>query len=95
MSRKPFVFVYEVNLTSPSVQDKTADADRLINELKKNGLENVAIPLDILRRLPVEIRKNQFRQSLVIGFYEDSFRVLDMGERKDIRACPRYRIYEH
>ena len=82
MSRKPFVFVYEVNLTPPSVQDKTADADRLKNELKKNGLDNVTIPLNILRRLPEEIRKNQFSLRLVIGFHEDNFRVLDIGKEK-------------
>ena len=78
MSRKPFVFVHEVDLTPPSVQDKTADADRLKNELKKNGLDNVTIPLNVLRRLPEEIRGNHFRLRLVIGFYEDGFRLLDI-----------------
>jgi uncharacterized 2Fe-2S/4Fe-4S cluster protein (DUF4445 family) len=82
MSRKPFVFVYEVDLTPPSLQDKTADADRLKNELKKKGLHNVTIPLNIMRRLSEEIRREQFRLRLVIGFHEDKFRVLDTGKEK-------------
>jgi uncharacterized 2Fe-2S/4Fe-4S cluster protein (DUF4445 family) len=82
MSRKPFVFFYEIDLTPPSVQDKTADADRLKNELKQDGLDNVTIPLNILRRLPEEIRVNHFRLRLVIGFYEDGFRLLDIGKDK-------------
>jgi uncharacterized 2Fe-2S/4Fe-4S cluster protein (DUF4445 family) len=82
MSRKPFVFFYEIDLTPPSVQDKTADADRLKNELKQNGLDNVTIPLNLLRRLPEEIRRNNFRLRLVIGFYEDGLRLLDIGRDK-------------
>ena len=78
MSRKPFVFFYEIDLTLPSVQDKTADADRLKNELKQGGLDNVTIPLNILRRLPEEMRRNNFSLRLVIGCHEDSFRLLDI-----------------
>ncbi len=42
----------------------------------------MTIPLNILRRLPEEIRRNQFSLRLVIGFHEDNFRVLDMGKEK-------------
>ncbi len=82
MSLNPFVFLYEVNLIPPSVEDKTADADRLKNELKKNGLHNVIIPLNILRRLPEEIRRNQFSLRLVIGVHEGNFRLLDIGKEE-------------
>ena len=82
MSHKPFVFLYDVDLTPPAVQDKTADADRLKKELEKKGFHNVIIPLNILRRLPEELRRNQFSLRLVIGFYENSFRLLDMGKEK-------------
>jgi len=82
MSRKPFVFVSDVHLTLPEVQDKTADADRLKEELGKKGLHDLSIPLNILRRLPAELRKNRFSLRLVIGFYKNSFRLLDMGKEK-------------
>lgn len=82
MGRKPFVFFYDVALSPPSVQDKTADADRLKNDLKKTGLDNVTIPLNVLRRLPEEMRRNNFRPGLVIGFSGDDFRLLDIGKDK-------------
>jgi len=40
MSHKPFIFLCDVDLPSPGVQDKTADADRLKKELAKKGLHN-------------------------------------------------------
>jgi uncharacterized 2Fe-2S/4Fe-4S cluster protein (DUF4445 family) len=82
MSRKPFVFLYDVDLIQPEVQDKTADADRLKNELKKKGLNNVTIPLNILRKLPEELRRNRFALRLVIGFQEANFKLLDIGKEK-------------
>ena len=82
MSHKPFVFLYDVDLTPPGVQEKTADADRLKKELEKKGIRNVNVPLNILRRLPEELRRNLFSLRLVIGFHENGFRILDMGKEK-------------
>lgn len=42
----------------------------------------MTIPLNILRRLPEEIRRNHFRLRLIIGFQEDNFRLLDIGKEK-------------
>lgn len=82
MNHNPFVFLYTVELPPPQAEDKTADADRLIKELEKKGLHNVLVPLNILRRLPEELRKNHFSLRLVIGLHENSFRILDMGKEK-------------
>jgi len=82
MSHNPFVFLYDVDLTPPAVQDKTADADRLKKVLGEKGLHEVIIPLHILRRLPEELRRNQFSLRLVIGFHGNGFRLLDMGKEK-------------
>jgi uncharacterized 2Fe-2S/4Fe-4S cluster protein (DUF4445 family) len=82
MSHKPFVFLCDVDLPLPGVHEKTADADRLKNELRKKGLHNVLIPLNILRRLPEELRRNVFSLRLVIGFFEGGFRILDLGKGK-------------
>ncbi len=82
MDHKPLVFFCDVALSPPAIHDKTADADRLKNELEKMGLHNVTIPLHILRRLPDELRKKQFVQRLVIGCYDNNFILLDMGREK-------------
>ncbi|RPI36239.1 MAG: DUF4445 domain-containing protein, partial [Nitrospiraceae bacterium] len=82
MNHKPLVFFCDVALSPPAIHDKTADADRLKDELKKTGLQNVTIPLHILRRLPEELRRNEYRLRLVIGFRENDFILLDMGREK-------------
>jgi uncharacterized 2Fe-2S/4Fe-4S cluster protein (DUF4445 family) len=82
MSHRPFVFFYDIDLSPPSVQDKTADADRLSAELIKKGLHDVIIPLDILRKLPAELRRNRFRLRLVIGFCGNTFKVLGLTKEK-------------
>jgi len=82
MSHKPFAFFCDVDLVPPDIQDKTADADRLKKELGEKGFHNVIVPLNVLRRLPEELRRNFFSLRLVIGFHEHGFRVLDMGKEK-------------
>lgn len=82
MSRKPFVFLHDIDLSPPAVNDKTADADRLAGELDKRGFQGITIPLDILRRLPDELRKNSFRLRLVIGYTGSNFSVLGFGRER-------------
>ncbi len=81
----PLAFLCTVKLDPPSASDKTADADRLAHMLHEMGMD-ASIPLDVLRRLPGELRKNEFSISLVIGVGEpgerngtNSLRVLDIG----------------
>lgn len=83
MNLDPLVFISNIELTPPSPDEKTADADRLIHELIKIGLNNIEIPLNILRRLPDELRKNDFKISAVVGFKGNGFEVLDIN-RKNI-----------
>jgi uncharacterized 2Fe-2S/4Fe-4S cluster protein (DUF4445 family) len=82
MNHSPLAFLCGVTLSPPSPSDKTADADRLAGELKRQGLGNVIIPLDILRRLPAELRRNDFRLDLVIGLSGEGLRVLDVGKTR-------------
>lgn len=67
MSHDPLVFCREVALKPPSPSDKTADADRFREGLEKIGVAGVEIPLDIMRRLPAELRRNHFVLNVVIG----------------------------
>ena len=82
MNHNPLVFLHDVELVPPSPQDKTADADRLKKKLEEQGLPEVAIPLRVLRILPEELRKNDFRLKLVIGVRNNGFRLLDIGKEK-------------
>ena len=67
MSHDPLVFCREVALEQPSQSDKTADADRLREGLEKMGVHGVEIPLDVMKRLPGELRGNRFTLKVVIG----------------------------
>ena len=67
MSHDPLVFCREVKLDPPSPTDKTADADRLRGRFEKMGIPGVEIPLDIMRRLPAELRGNDFTLKVALG----------------------------
>jgi len=79
MNHRPLAFCFPVKLAPPSPSDKTGDADRLLAGLEKMGLADVEIPLQILRRLPEEIRKNNFEINLVLAAHDCGMRVLDIG----------------
>ncbi len=67
MSHDTLAFCCEVLLEPPSPSNKTADADRFREGLEKMGLTGVEIPLDIMRRLPAELRRNHFALEVAIG----------------------------
>jgi uncharacterized 2Fe-2S/4Fe-4S cluster protein (DUF4445 family) len=74
----PLAFPVTTALPPPSAADKSADADRLAEALRKEGLGDAPIPLDVLRRLAGELRANGFRADLVVGLTEEGYRVLDI-----------------
>ncbi|MDA8241342.1 MAG: ASKHA domain-containing protein [Nitrospiraceae bacterium] len=82
MNHSPLAFHCGVTLSPPSPSDKTADADRLAGGLQRQGLEDVTVPLDILRRLPAELRRSGFRLDLVIGLSGEGLRILDVGKTR-------------
>jgi len=79
MSLNPLVFPIDITVAAPSPSDKSADTDRLSDGLKKHGLDNVQIPLHIMRRLSDELRKKDFRVKLAVGLSEEGYRLLDIG----------------
>lgn len=72
MSHDPLVFCREVKLDPPSTSDKTADVDRVRGHFEKMGIPGVEIPLDIMRRLPGELRRNDFTLKVAIGINRHS-----------------------
>jgi uncharacterized 2Fe-2S/4Fe-4S cluster protein (DUF4445 family) len=82
----PLAALIKVRLNPPSSSDKTGDADRLMRTLAEMGMNDVAIPLDVLRKLPGELRENDFEARLVVGVGASkvsdgahSQKVLDIG----------------
>lgn len=82
MNHSSLAFPVTVQLSSPSASDKTADADRLVEALREQGLGNVSVPLGVLRRLAGELRGKGFRADLVIGMTGEGLRILDLGKTR-------------
>jgi len=92
VNKGPLVFSLRLAVPLPSPSDKTADTDRLLQALSAAGYNNVSIPLDIARRLPPELRKNELLKdellkddcelALAMGPGERGLKVLDIGERR-------------
>jgi len=79
MSPRPLVFALDLALPHPSSEDKLADAERLKDALATEGIAPVSLPLHLLRRLPEELRENNFSLTVVIGLDDQGFRVLDIS----------------
>ena len=82
MSHRPLAFALDVELPHPSSEDKVADVERLKEALTIAGISAVSIPLHLLRRLPEELRKNNFSVTVVIGRDDHGFRVLDFNKSR-------------
>ncbi len=81
MSRESLALGRTVSLPEPARHDKTADADRLKEGLARRGLHAPAMPIEILQRLPGELRKNNFTLNAVLGYGEQGHRMLDLNAR--------------
>lgn len=79
MSPSPLAELVRLKLKLPSPADKTADVDRLFHALKAVGYDDVTVPLELMRRLPAELRSSGFEVSLVIAPQARGFRLLDIG----------------
>lgn len=67
MNEKNKSFVRTVSLTRPSLQDNTADADRLVSVLKSElQTDTVKIDFPLLKRLPDLLRKWEYHVRCVL-----------------------------
>jgi len=79
MSHDPLAFLRRVSLTPPSSDNKTADADRIVEEIRKSSGGDLQIPIDLLRKIPGALRQNGFKVNLIIGHTGDSVRLVDIS----------------
>jgi uncharacterized 2Fe-2S/4Fe-4S cluster protein (DUF4445 family) len=62
MSKKAPPWVQPVNLIPPSLQDNTADVDRLLNALKSRlDCSSIRPDLELLRKIPETLRQAEYR----------------------------------
>jgi uncharacterized 2Fe-2S/4Fe-4S cluster protein (DUF4445 family) len=75
---KPSARIVRVAPSPPSLDDNTADADRLLRALKREtGAERIGADLSLLRRLPGSLREWNFRARCVV--FPDRGRHLLLG----------------
>lgn len=77
-------WIQSVSLPPPSLQDNTADADRLLQVLKERlKTDAVEIDFNLLKRLPCELRNSGFKVKCIL--YKDRHRwmVLDIKTAAD------------
>jgi uncharacterized 2Fe-2S/4Fe-4S cluster protein (DUF4445 family) len=79
MKHSPLVFSRRMRIDPPSTDDKTADKERFLDQLEKAGMTDVEVPLNILRRLPEELRSRDFEISVTMGVTARGLRVLDIS----------------
>jgi len=75
-----------VELSSPSLQDNTADADRLVRALNRQlKTDVVEIDLDLLKRLPQQLRHWSFRIKCILFKNRTCWTVVDIRAAEDCR----------
>lgn len=85
---KSWIRIISPEITSPSLQDNTADVDRLIKEIKKEmQTEEVKVDLQLVKRIPLLMRRYNYCVDAVI-YEEDKHGLflIDVMPRKKDRA---------
>lgn len=82
MKPEPLASLIRLDLPPPSTSDKTADADRLIEGLKRIGIDDVNVPVGVIRPLSKQLREDVFSITAVVGLRGDRVEVLDIGRER-------------
>jgi uncharacterized 2Fe-2S/4Fe-4S cluster protein (DUF4445 family) len=70
---------WTVELTPPSLEDNTADSERLLRVLHKRREAEYVVPFSCLRDLPQRLREAQWRPDVTLSVEPWGHRVLDAG----------------
>ena len=81
-------WVKDISLSLPSLEDNTADTERLISALK-NELQTdyVDIDLDIVKTLPVLLREANYKVRCVLFKDRETWRVIGVKKTGDCSMC--------
>ncbi|GBE01495.1 hypothetical protein BMS3Bbin06_01203 [bacterium BMS3Bbin06] len=72
-------FQKDLELAPPSVDDKRADLERLLNAL---GMDNLQVPLGLVRELPAALRDNGFNISPLFGMFDGGTRLISLNRKE-------------
>jgi len=76
---EPWVRKIQLTMPQPSLNDNTADADRLARALdKQEGLSRLAIPYSLLNQIPRKLREFKYQCSVVIYRDGPTWNVIDI-----------------
>jgi len=79
-------WVRDISLTLPSIQDNTADTERLLGALKKElKTDTVKIDLDTVKTLPVLLRETDYKVRCILFKDHDTWHVIAVKKKED--AC--------
>ena len=67
-----------IEVSEPSLDDHTADAERLLRGLCDCRKSDCHIPLDVLRDLPMRLREANWRPNLLLGARPEGWHILDV-----------------
>jgi uncharacterized 2Fe-2S/4Fe-4S cluster protein (DUF4445 family) len=81
----PPIFKLYLELLPPTIQDNSSDFTRLERALESHGIENPAITITFLRRLPDALRQNNWRITLTVLKEQRGLRLTNVepGDTRD------------
>ncbi len=79
----PWIKTKEISLTQPSLKDNTADLDRLLKALRKDGaFEAIACDLSLFRKIPGLLRASDYRGEVLLYEAEGCWHIIDFFPEK-------------
>jgi uncharacterized 2Fe-2S/4Fe-4S cluster protein (DUF4445 family) len=77
-------WIQTLELPAPSLQNNTADADRVIGNLKTRlGTDHVDIDLRLLKRLPALLRQSRFKVRCLVFQTRCGWRLIEVASSDD------------
>jgi len=74
----PLVEVLQLELAPPSLADNTADLDRLLRALRRQGFEPIQIRLADADEFAARIRGENFHVTVLVGFFGSHWEIVDI-----------------
>ncbi|SMC26566.1 Uncharacterized 2Fe-2 and 4Fe-4S clusters-containing protein, contains DUF4445 domain [Desulfacinum hydrothermale DSM 13146] len=78
LSPKPMVVQHTLSVPPPRLEDNTADVDRLVRALRRDGFFPVRVDPWDLDPISQELRRGGFTVTVVVGYQEDHWEILEL-----------------
>ena len=74
----PWIKKIELEITSPSLRDNTADTDRLISGIKKELNAEIMVDFSLVKGVPHTLRKYDYKIDALLFEYRDCWNLIDI-----------------